>query len=143
MKSLLDFQTNTPLVEEDTRVMVAMFLLEQSGQSTQDLIEALSDIPMAELINKRLAVFAPWLTLTPPMVLLTIQVTHGVPGRAVMMLHAYTVYASMRLKDEIKAEDFSDMFPMGLPDFDAAWAAQKLQGMNLVDDPANWPRKTW
>ena len=130
-----------PLDSETAQLLLQLLMMEHN-LSPEDMVQLNDDMtqsPMYCLIQKRAEFHGAKLSPTCGAVLT--ELSQGIPGRAVQLLHALVV--NTPVDHQISLRDFCQLFHTGIPSdegFIQAWDAQKDQGVNRLDREV-WERR--
>lgn len=129
-------------LDSDTAQLLVQLLMMEHTLSPEDMAQLNDDMtqsPMYCLIQKRAEFHGA--TLSPTCGAVLTELSQGIPGRAVQLLHALVV--NTPVDHQISLRDFCQLFHTGIPSeegFIQAWDAQKDQGVNRLDREV-WERR--
>lgn len=126
-----------PMIKDDTQLMVMLLSVPTTAYEEMD-VELIRDEPLYRILVERLALIDR--SFEPTLILWVMHLSKGNIGQAIMLAHAITAKMP-ELKDLTMSNFCTDICPWGLPTqdaLDAAWYAQKLGGVNAIDNPQLW-----
>lgn len=135
--NLIGVKTREFTIPERTLFMQLSKLADMDHDPSTIEAESLKEIPIYGIIEHRLR--AGNCKMSPLVKLWLVALSEGNPGRAV--LWAWTCSHMQMAGDARDILVWTASFPYGIPtdeEYERIWDAQKLGGLNQLDDPAMW-----
>lgn len=124
-------------MSQDDSIIMMMLLSVPTAAFEEMDVELAQDEPLYRILIERLDLIDR--SFEPTLTLWVMHLSKGNIGQAIMLAHAITAKAEHK---HLTMSNFcTDICPWGLPTQDAldtAWYAQKLDGINAIDNPQLW-----
>ena len=123
--------------KDDTQLMMMLLSVPTAAFEEMD-VELARDEPLYRILIERLDLIDR--SFEPTLTLWVMHLSKGNIGQAIMLAHAISAKAPEH-KHLTMSNFCSEICQWGLPTQDAldtAWSAQKLDGINAIDNPQLW-----